>query len=260
MPDVTGRIVLPSGTAGGPATKLRSRFRLVDAAGNHVRQAWDTSAGNRVIVDYEDRELDTEGDYTVTLAPNTQIEPSGTRWQRTVLIGKNEGPQLSMVVPVGGGPYNEHTIRDEPADPLPVPEPSNELDVAERTSGLTVGTFNGFNIHGVTGMVVTVPDLDRPCYIDCQLWMEHAATANANLATMIAVAGLVDPNNIIGTQVGAGTGFVGAQGKETSPFARARIPAHSPGDYQAYVYSDTSGNVTLIANSASPLRISVLAV
>lgn len=256
MPDVTGRIVLPSGTAGGPATKLRTRFRLVDAAGNKVRQAWDTSASNRVIVDYEDRELDAEGDYTVTLAPNTQIEPSGTRWQRTVLIGANEGPTLSMVVPVGGGPYNEHTIRDEAADALPVPEPSNEVDVAERTSGLTVGSFNGFNIIAVTGMVVTVPDLNRPCYIDCQLWMEHAATANANLATMIGATGLTT----IGTQIAAGIGFVGAQGKETSPFARARIPAHSPGDYQAYVYSDTSGNVTLIASSANPLRISVLAV
>lgn len=256
MPDVTGRIVLPSGTAGGPATKLRSRFRLVDAANNPVRQAWDTSAGNRVIVDYEDRGLDTEGDYLVTLAPNTQIEPPGTRWQRTVLIGANEGPQLSMVVPVGGGPYNEHTIRDEAVDALPVPEPSNEVDAAERTSNLTVGSFNGFNIIAVTGMVVTVPDINRPCYIDCQLWMEHAATANANLATMIGVTGLTT----IGTQIAAGIGFVGAQGKETSPFARARIPAHSPGDYQAYVYSDTSGNVTTIASTANPLRITVLAV
>jgi hypothetical protein len=256
MPDVTGRVVKPSGTAGGPANHTRVRFRLVDAAGNRVRQAWDTGTANRVITGDEDLGLDAEGDYLVTLAPNTQIEPSGTRWQRVVLDGATEGPTLSMVVPVGGGPYNEHVIRDEAVTPLPVPEPSNEVDAAERTSNLTVGSFNGFNIIAVTGMVVTVPDLDRPCYIDCQLWMEHAATANANLATMIGVTGLTT----IGTQVAAGIGFVGAQGKETSPFARARVPAHSPGDYQAYVYSDTSGNVTTIASEASPLRITVLAV
>jgi hypothetical protein len=256
MPNVTGRIVKPSGTAGGPANGTRVRFRLVDSAGNKVRQAWDTGTANRVIAGDEDFGLDAEGDYTVTLAPNTQIEPSGTRWQRVVLDGKNEGPALSMVVPVGGGPYNEHTIRDEAVDALPVPEPSNEQNAAERTSNLTVGSFNGFNIIAVTGMVVTVPDLDRPCYIDCQLWMEHAATANANLATMIGVTGLTT----IGTQIAAAIGFVGAQGKETSPFARARIPAHSPGTYQAYVYSDTSGNVNTIASTANPLKISVLAV
>lgn len=256
MPDVTGRIVRPSGTGRNANTKNRVRFRLVDTAGNHVTQAWDTGTGNRVIAGYEDFDLDAEGDYQVTLAPNTQIEPSGTRWRRIVLDGGTEGPGLSMVVPVGGGPYNEHTIRDEAVDALPTPEPSNEEDAAERTSNLTVGSFNGFNIIAVTGMVVTVPDLDRPCYVDCQLWMEHAATANANLATMIAVTG----KDTIGQQVAAGIGFVGAQGKETSPFARARIPAHSPGDYQAYVYSDTSGNVTLIASTANPLKISVLAV
>jgi hypothetical protein len=256
VPTVTGRIVKPSGTAGGPANKTRVRFRLVDSTSVPVYQAWDTGTGNRVITGDEDFGLDAEGDYSVNLAPNTDLVPAGTRWRRVVLYGSVEGPALSMVVPVGGGPYNEHTIRDEAAAPLPVPEPSNELDSAERTSNLTVGSFNGFNIIAVTGMVVTVPDIARPCYIDCQLWMEHAATANANLATMIGVTGLTT----IGTQIAAGIGFVGAAGKETSPSARARIPAHTPGDYQAYVYSDTAGNVNTIASTASPLLITVLAV
>lgn len=254
MPTVTGRAVLPSGT-GAAQRNTRVRFRLVDADGSRVAQAWDTNAG-RLIVGDEDLGLDAEGDYSIDLPANTHIEPTGTRWSRVVLLRGTEGPARSLVVPVGGGPYDEHAILDEAVDALPVPEPSNELDVAERTSGLTLGSFNGFNIIAVTGMVVSVPDINRPCYIDTQLWMEHAATANANLATMIGVTGL----STIGTQTATGIGFVGAQGKETSPFARARIPAHSPGDYQAYGYSDTSGNVTLIATEANPARITVLGV
>jgi hypothetical protein len=256
MPTVTGRIVKPSGTAGGPANNTRARFRLVDSTARRVPQAWDTGTSNRVIVDQEDFTLDAEGDYSVTLAPNTQIEPSGTRWQRVVLLGQTEGPALSMVVPVGGGPYNEHDIRDEPVDPLPVPEPSNEIDVAEVASGSTLTGFNGFNIIAVPNTVVTVPDMSRPCWVLAQLWMEHAATANMNLLACIAAPG----STTFGQQIAAAAGFVGAAGKETSPMAWGRIPAHQPGDWQAFVYADNTGNVNLIASAAVPLRIAVLAV
>ncbi|HEY8544682.1 MAG TPA: hypothetical protein VIL36_06530, partial [Acidimicrobiales bacterium] len=72
MPTVTGRVVKPSGGSAG-AGRVRVRFRLVDSNGRHVTQAWDTNAG-RVIVDYEDVDLDAEGDYTIDLPANVDIE------------------------------------------------------------------------------------------------------------------------------------------------------------------------------------------
>lgn len=188
---------------------------------------------------------------------NTAIEPSGTVYRVERTWPGLDDPLVHYIsVPSSGGPYQVEELLADPPDDLPTLTPSNELDVAERTSNLTVGTFNGFNIIAVPDLIVTVPDVPRPCWVELQLWMEHAGSANANLTTLIAAPG----SSIIGQQIAAGTGFVGAQGKETSPFARARIAPNTPGDWQAFVYTDTAGSVTLIANGSNPLRMTVLGV
>lgn len=128
---------------------------------------------------------------------------------------------------------------------------TSEVDSAEITENATLTGFNGFNILPVVGLTVTIPDLDDIVYIKAQLWMEHASAANVNLMTCIGATGLTT----IGTQIAAGVGFVGAAGKETSPFAEARLAPHSPGDYQVYGYSDTAGNVGVVANASNALRV-----
>lgn len=131
------------------------------------------------------------------------------------------------------------------------PLASAEVDSAEVTTNATLSGFNGFNLKAVTGLLVTVPDLDDIVVIEAQLWMEHASQANTNLMTCIGATGLTT----IGTQIAAGIGFVGASGKECSPFAKARLAPHSAGDFQVYGYSDTAGDVNVIANAANALRV-----
>lgn len=259
MPTVTGRVVKPSGGSAG-AGRVRVRFRLVDSNGRHVTQAWDTNAG-RVIVDYEDVDLDAEGDYTIDLPANVDIEPAGTRWSRVVMLRGNEGPARSLIVPAGGGPYDELDILDEAVDPLPTPEPSNELDAAEVTSPVT-GLTGDFGLKAIANTVVTVPQLARPVYLfgvaPLQLSADDevcgaaiAPTGSTSLAEAVATHQAQrggDP------PVG---GLLGDPVLTCSPWAR--LPANSPGDYQLFAYA-SAGTVDVEASQSGPARLVVLGV
>jgi len=185
-----------------------------------------------------------EGQWTITNVTGTTIQynttASGTLGTATGTIGKMWSLyELLTVAP-----------QTPPSYPL-----SNEIDTAEITANVSgIGAFNGINILPVTGLVVDTLNVSYPQYIDLMLWMEHAATANANLITCIAAVG----STVIGQQIAAAAGFVGAAGKETSPFASARIPPNTAaGSYQAFVYTDTVGNVNVIASGSSPCRMVV---
>lgn len=245
MTQVRGKITRADGTAiaGG-----RVRFTLTGANRGFV------TADDETIVDPGDAtNLDGAGAYLIDLPGNTAINPAGTRWQRE-LLGP-DGRVLArddLVVPASGGPYWEEDILASPPAAIPMAGPSNEIDVAERTTSPGALVLNGFNLLTIPDLVVTVPDLDQPVWILCQLWME-SNTANVNIDSAIAAPG----SNTIGQQIAAAPGFVGAAGKETSPIAWARRPAHSPGEWQAAVTGD-AGTITLIAGAVH--RIAVLAV
>lgn len=194
MPIVEGRLVKPSGASAGSG-KVRVRFRLVDINGGPVLQAWDTTA-DRVIVDYEDFDLDAEGDYSVNLPPNTQIEPSGTRWSRTVVLRGYEGASRSLIVPVGGGPYDEHEILEDEVEPLPEAPASAVLDSAEITTATGNLAVNFLALTPVPGLVVTVPDIDEPVLVRARGPVKSTPSrSQATVGTTNGQPGITGPAN-----------------------------------------------------------------
>src|SRR5687767_7908773 len=110
---------------------------------------------------------------------NTAIEPAGTVYRATRTWPGLDDPLADYIsMPASGGPYRVDELLTDPPDDLPTLEPTNELDVAEITTNLTLTGFNGFNILPVPGMTVTKPEEDRPCWSRAQVWMEHASAAN----------------------------------------------------------------------------------
>lgn len=194
MPTVQGRLVKPSGASAGVGT-TRVRFRLVDINGQRVLQAWDTTA-DRVIVDYEDINIDAEGDYSIELPPNTQIEPSGTRWSRTVVLRQIEGPSRSLIVPVGGGPYDEHEILEDEVTPLPEAPSSAVIDSAEITTSSGNLAVNAFALTPVPSLVVTVPDIDEPVLVRARGPVKSTPSrSQATIGTTNASPNITGPAN-----------------------------------------------------------------
>lgn len=241
MAVVTGRIVKPSGTARGAANKTRVRFRLVDSTGAQVTQAWDTSTSDRLIVGYEDFELDTEGDYSVTLPGNVDIEPSGTRWSRVTLVDGQEGPARSLVVPTGAGTYSERAILDEAPGALPTPDPTNELDYAEISADTSALSVNGLAVSAVPLLVVDVPDIARPAYLSGSLRMT-CNTANADIYVAFGPVGgtINDVRGPYWCNIGATAGT-----SQATAAPCHRLAAHSPGTWQAFVGSNASVTITV---------------
>lgn len=238
MPDVRARVIVPNG-AGATSGRTRVRYRLVDMAGNRVHQAYDSE--DRLIVDEVDVDVDAEGDYQVSLPPSTQITPSGTRWQRIIVLRGNEGPTRNVIVPVGGGPYNEADILETAVDPLPEPTPTNQVDKAEFSTPTGNLAVDAFTMKLVPNTTVTVPDVAVPCILDGQGPLKHSV-ANANLAL-----GIIPAGGTLGQWIDMAFGTTLGIGTLAAPRPSAEVPANSPGDYQLCVYSFTSGNVVVDA-------------
>jgi len=246
MPVVNGKITRPDLTKQAASVE----FELVDQFGNPVR-AWK-SATDETIISRQPVALDpSTGAYTITIPGNVDLNPANTRWRRRIFMGQDIYTDF-LVVPTGGGPYQEEDIAQDIV-PLPVPTPSNELDVAEITGAVNGLAVNGFNLVAVPGLVVTVPDSSRPVYLFCKLWMQHSV-ANVVVASIIAAVG----STTIGQQVDGALGHVGTIGFEAAPLAWARLNPHTPGDYQAFVWSNTTGSMDVLPSSGS--KISVLGV
>ncbi len=246
MPTVQGKVTKPDLSA-KDVTSIT--LEVVDGFGNPVR-AFRTATGETVV---GPQPVDVAaGVWTAVLPDNAGLNPAGTRYRRRIHLPGGVTVDDLLIVPVGGGPYDEEEILASPPAVVPVGTPSNEVDVAERTTSPGALVLNGLNLITIPDMVVTVPDLDQPVWVLCQLWME-SNTANVNIAAAIAAPG----TTTIGLQEAAAQGFVGPIGKETSPMAWARLPAHSPGEWQAAVTGDAQ-TVTMIDGAKH--RIAVLAV
>lgn len=246
MPDVRARVIVPNG-AGAASGRTRVRYRLVDMAGNRVTQAYDSE--DRLIVDEVDVDVDVEGDYQISLPPSTQITPSGTRWQRIIVLRGAEGPSRTVIMPVGGGPYNEVDILETVMDPLPEPVPANLLDEAEFSTPTGNLAVDAFTMKLVSNTTVTVPDIATPVMLEGAGPLKHSA-ANANVAL-----GIIAVGGTIGTWIDIKFGVTLGIGTLAGPTPKAKLPAHSPGDYQLCVYSFTAGNI--VVDAGTPAKCSL---
>jgi hypothetical protein len=164
-----------------------------------------------------------------------------------------------IIVPAGGGPYVVEDILATPLVPIPGATPSNEIDSAVLT---TASAALAVNLVGtatpVPGLVVTVPDLERPVYLAADLPAFHQTVATAKLAALIAPVGSTAVTQSAGTWGEFFAGVAGATGQVTL-HAFARLPAGSPGDYQVFV-AGTSGNMIVNGAVHDPAQLTELAV
>lgn len=244
MPAVTGQIRAPDGSR---AVTRTVKFSLVDASGLPVQQAFDA---DDTLVGSVSQALDVDGNYSVTLPGNADISPSGTRWLRTLIPPSYATAgavtvRSSLIVPTAGGPYFEEGLLALPLEPFPEAEPSNEVASVERTTNYGPITAGVLNATPIPGMVVEVPDIDRPCYIEGKGMMR---VANVD-APVIATLGIGPPGSVglvftslfdISTVAIA---KVGDQPVDNSGRASIRVAANTPGEYQLYMMAHSNTGI-----------------
>lgn len=140
---------------------------------------------------------------------------------------------------------------------LPTTESSNELDVAELASSSgAIAVTAGFGMVAVPNLIVTVPDIARPVYLDANAAVLHSLATAADRGIAIAAVG----STLLGQDKGrTQIRLTIANTVATGLFARGRLAAHSPGDYQMFVFGET-GNVTVNGDGGNPARLVALAV
>lgn len=198
--------------------------------------------------------INEQGYWELDLVGNNYINPPGTVYRIRRKTSDGMVADTCISVPVTGGPYEVSGLDINPPSAIPTADPSNELDAVELGVGVVpLGPFDGTSILPIPGMVVSVPDVDRVCWLWAQLRMEHTV-ANVNVETVIAVPG----STLITEAVARGSDFVGTVGKEVTPVAWGRIAPNSPATYQAFAYTDTVGSINVITGLST--RIAVLGV
>lgn len=269
MPDVVGQIRAPDGSR---AVTRTVKFSLVDAVGMPVEQAFDA---DDTLVGSVSRALDVDGNYSVTLPGNADISPSGTRWLRTLVPPSYATAgavtvRSSLIVPTAGGPYFEEGLLALPLEPLPEAEPSNEVDSVERTTNYGPVTGGVLAAIPIPGMVVEVPDIDRPCYIEGKGMMRVANVDCPAIATL--GIGPVSESQITFTALfdisTLSLSKVGDLPVDNTGRASIRVAASTPGEYQLYMMAHNnvgpvfpaSRAVTIIAAAHVKAFLRVMAV
>lgn len=247
MPTVTGKIANPDLTGRTASVS----FELVDQNNQPVR-AFKTST-DETIVGPQPAPL-TDGTYEIVLPDNAGLNPADTYWARSIhLYGQTVTDRL--LVPVGGGPYDEEDILAGPLTPLPTTVPSNEVDEASIAANITGLALNNALIPvALAGLTVTVPDLSRPVYLRASAVIQ-CGTANVVGNLLIAPVG----STLITQGIGGQPKRVTAAAIGEGVIAEGRLPANSPGEYGAFI-SAGSGTWDIVAAAYSPARIYVLAV
>src|SRR5690554_3297785 len=109
MTQVTETITRPDGT---PAAGLKVRFVLAGATRAFA------SADDETVLPVVEVVTDQDGQYTVDLPPNSELNPAGTRWRRS-FGGRDIGiASDEIIVPVSGGPYPVEDILAAPLEPV----------------------------------------------------------------------------------------------------------------------------------------------
>jgi hypothetical protein len=238
MGTVTGTLLRPDTTGFAGAV----RFGLVDATGRALARAFDP-ANDRTYIGPIDAAVSAAGIYTIALPANTSLEPAGTRWARTFLRDGVAGTTDPLIVPVGAGPFREEDILADPIDPLPEPAPANLIDSAQITAPTGNLAVNVLVITAVPNTTVTVPDVAQPVILRGGGPIRHSV-ANANSALMIA-----PPGAVLGGQLDTAFAPLGAIATLATPKPELLLDPHTPGDYQLYVFSFTTGNIVVDAGA-----------
>lgn len=246
MPTVTGTIVTPDGTAVAGATVS---FAL------DTGRAWRNSDDD-LIVSPITEVTDENGEYSLTLPGNADLDPANSRYVRTVTFGGGARRGMAalvdeLIVPSAGGPYNEHDLLAESLDPLPTPTATNDLDRADITANTSATATNVLTLIAVPGLVVDVPDLDTGCYVKATLNIQNSAANPAIVASVAPVGATVSTTP---QQQAAETG--GAAASQKTVTAELYLPPHSAGQYQAF-HCGSTGNQQVNGSQTSRSSIVV---
>lgn len=178
MPAITSSLVGPADAARSGATV---RFDLVDAAGTPLDQGW-LAAANKTIIGTSEVTADAAGAYTITVPANVDITPAGTRWRRRIFpTDGSRAITAFLVVPAGGGPYNEDDIA---VDPTPLVAPAGQPGGRQLASWQLAGTANtavsttSTVAAAIAGLGGTIETSGRP--IAVHLNMSWVTVSDAN--------------------------------------------------------------------------------
>src|SRR5690606_26743526 len=111
MTQVTGTLTLPDGT---PAAGASVVFELIGA-----HRAFAPDDDETVLKQQPTITTDENGQYVIDLPGNTILDPPGTRWRRTVSMGRHRSFYDDLIVPANGGPYDEYDLLASPLVPVP---------------------------------------------------------------------------------------------------------------------------------------------
>lgn len=249
MATVTNTITKPGGEVAPRATVI---IELV--AGTEITSGFVTATDAEVLGRYTFSAGD-DGTWSKTLTANSDLTPANTMYRITEqAVGDADSRTVwYVVVPAGVGTHPVVDIRYDPVTAVPTVDPSNEVDAAEITASTDpLAVSSALTLVAAPGLTVTVPDLARPVYLSTECSLNPSVTGVVTLS--IAPVG----STVITSSVG-GTNTSIAAATNLGCFARARLPAHSAGDYGVFV-SGASGTITVVAADYSPARITALAV
>jgi len=248
MTQVTGTITYPDGS---PLQGASVKYTLIGASRAFVSADDETVAGTQPTIT-----VDAAGEYTIDVPGNPTMAPVGTMWRRHVSARGIEPFYDDLIVPGTGGPYVEENVLAEPVSPVPAPTATALVDRAEITVSTAPLAVTAFTVAAVPLLVVDIPDLGVPVMIRAQSGLDHSTAAGGagrSVSMSIAPVGS-DLTGLIASNT-----FWQGDGQPISGSVEAFLPAGSPGSYQLFVSSATSGNVVATAASFSPAWIYALA-
>lgn len=249
MATVTNTVTKPGGDVATLATVIIELVAGVEITSGFV------SATNVEILGRNTFSAGVDGTWSKSLTANSDLTPANTMYRVTEqAVGDPDSRTIRyIVVPAGAGTHPVATIEYLPVTAVPTVEPSNEVDAAEiTTSTAALAVSSALTLVAAPGLTVTVPDLARPVYLATECSLNPSVTGVVTLS--IAPVG----STVITQGVGGTNKSITAATAEGC-FARARLPAHSAGDYGVFV-SGASGTITVVAAAYSPARITALEV
>ncbi len=245
MPTVQGKVAKPDLSAKDVTSVT---VELIDGFGNPVR-AFRT-ATKETIVGPQSVTV-TNGVWTAVLPDNAGLNPANTRYRRRIHLPGGVTIDDLLIVPVGGGPYDEEDILAEPLAAPPLVTASSEVDDFEIATNGSPVAVNGLAVASLD----TRGDLVIPAGTPRRVWAHYAvgvasSVANANIGVAIGPPG----TTAIADMFGAGWAqATAASAIVTVPVLVSR-PAGWAGTLRLYSMSAQGGNVTLQGTAFAPSR------